>query len=210
MEDDIIRPMEPNAQIPVPEKHFINRVTPFSKALALILFIALPLITLYFGYHEGKKAGSVSQSETAVVTEAVPISTTEGQVSNINSAAQCPTSNFSVDDSPPVITSITPSSGPTGTTIEITGCNFLSFEGDKEVWFVNSRGEKGFLNGQMDDATRASNTVTRVTLQQKLCQINSYSGLDCPVLELTPGVYTVYANSYGGKSNTVNFTVTER
>ena len=119
--------------------------------------------------------------------------------------AQC-----STYDSKPVITSITPSSGPVGTMIEIKGCNFLGFEGDKELWFTNSQGERGFLNGQMDAATRASNTVMRVTLSQTLCKINSYSGLDCPVLGLAPGPYTVYSHSYGGNSNTVNFTVTER
>lgn len=140
-----------------------------------------------------------NQSQTKTTTNA-PAQTTPTQ----NPVAQC-----STYDSKPVITSITPSSGPVGTTIEIQGCNFLGFEGDKEIWFTNSKGEKGFLNGQMDPATRASNTVTRVTLQQKLCQINSYSGLDCPILELAPGTYTVYSNSYGGKSNTVNFTVTD-
>lgn len=120
-------------------------------------------------------------------------------------AAQCATY-----ESKPVITSITPSSGPVGTTIEVQGCNFLGFEGDKILWFTNSKGEKGLLNGQSDAATRASNTVMRVVLQQKLCQINSYSGLQCPLLELAPGAYTVYSNSYGGNSNTVNFTVTEQ
>lgn len=123
--------------------------------------------------------------------------------SAVTGAAPC-----STYESKPVITSITPASGPIGTTIEIQGCNFLGFESDKEIWFTNSRGEKGFLNGQMDAATRASNIIARVTLQQKLCQINSYSGLDCPVLELAPGAYTVYSNSYGGNSNVVNFTVT--
>lgn len=43
--------MEPN--IETPQKHFVNRVTPFSKALALILFVTLPLLTLYLGYKIG-------------------------------------------------------------------------------------------------------------------------------------------------------------
>lgn len=133
---------------------------------------------------------------------------TRGKMACGQKVAQCPINNFSINDSPPVITSIAPSSGPVGTTIEIQGCNFLSFEGDKEIWFTNSRGEKGFLNGQMDAATRASNTIARVTLSQRLCKINSYAGLDCPVLELAPGAYTVYSHSYGGNSNAVNFTVT--
>lgn len=118
--------------------------------------------------------------------------------------AQCATY-----ESKPAITSISPSSGPIGTTIEIQGCNFQGFESDKIVWFTNSKGEKGTLNGQMDAATRASNTVLRVTIPQKICQSDtSYSGLQCPLMDMTPGVYTVFSNSYGGNSNAVNFTVT--
>ncbi len=119
--------------------------------------------------------------------------------------AQC-----STYDSKPVITSITPSSGPVGTTIEIIGCNFLGFESDKTLLFTNSKGERGLLYGGSDATTRTSNTVMRVTLPRTLCQNdNSYSGLPCSAsLELVPGLYTVYSNSYGGNSNAVNFTVT--
>ena len=35
------------------EKHFVNRATPLSKGLALVLFIMLPLLTLYIGYQAG-------------------------------------------------------------------------------------------------------------------------------------------------------------
>ena len=45
-------------------------------------------------------------------------------------AAQC-----AKYDDPPVITSITPTSGPVGTTIMVNGCNFQGFEGDKVIWF---------------------------------------------------------------------------
>lgn len=121
-----------------------------------------------------------------------------------NDVAQCPTY-----ESKPIITSIVPSSGPVGTTIEIKGCNFLGFESDKVLWFTNSKGEQGVFNGQMDASTRTSNTVMRITIPRTLCRtMNWYSGLDCSVLELAPGPYTVYSNSYGGNSNTVNFTVT--
>lgn len=112
-------------------------------------------------------------------------------------------------DDQPIITSITPLSGPVGTTIEIQGCNFLGFEGDKVLWFTNSKGEKGILNGNDDAATRASNTVMRITLPRTLCRtMNWYSGLDCSVLELAPGAYSIFSNSYGGNSNVVNFTIT--
>ncbi len=115
--------------------------------------------------------------------------------------AQC-----STYDSKPVITSITPSSGPVGTTIEIIGCNFLGFESNKTLWFTNSKGERGLLYGGSDAGMRTSK---RVTLPQTLCQSdNSHSGLPCSAsLELVPGLYTVYSNSYGGNSNAVNFTI---
>ncbi len=121
--------------------------------------------------------------------------------------AQCAAYN-----SKSVITSVTPSSGPVGTTIEVQGCNFLGFESDKILWFMNSGGMKGVLHGESDPATRTSNTVMRVTVPQTLCQNdNSYSGLPCSAfLNFVPGVYTVYSSSYGGNSNAVNFTVTER
>ncbi|OGG83493.1 hypothetical protein A3A42_04710 [Candidatus Kaiserbacteria bacterium RIFCSPLOWO2_01_FULL_55_25] len=123
------------------------------------------------------------------------------------SSALCPTY-----DSKPVISSITPSSGPVGTTIEIQGCNFLGFEGDKILWFTNSGGVKGVIHGESDAGTRTLNTVMRVTLPQTLCQSdNSYSGLPCSAsLNFVPGTYTIYSNSWGGNSNAVNFTVTGR
>lgn len=43
--------MEPISE--VSQKHFVNRVTPFSKALALFLFVTLPVLTLYVGFRYG-------------------------------------------------------------------------------------------------------------------------------------------------------------
>lgn len=146
---------------------------------------------------------SIQQPSGKIIVKEVLSTGHLSPVKCATAVAQCATY-----ESKPIITSITPLSGPVGTTIEIQGCNFLGFEGDKELWFTNSKGEKGLLNGQSDAATRASNAVMRVTLAPKLCQVNSYSGLQCPLMELVPGVYTVYSNSWGGKSNVVNFTVT--
>jgi hypothetical protein len=174
--------------------------------LVVVAFLLVGGGTYVYTQQQTNEAIGNQTAQTTQPTTPVPFTSSTNNTGN--DVAQCPINTFSINDSPPVITSITPSSGPVGTTIEIQGCNFLGFEGDKEIWFTNSRGEKGFLNGQMDEATRSSNTVARVTLQQELCKINSYSGLDCPLLKLVPGVYMVYSNSYGGKSNTVNFTVT--
>lgn len=54
--------MDPIAE--TPQKHFLNRVTPFSKALALILFVALPLLTLYLGYQAGLKDNAFKHEVT--------------------------------------------------------------------------------------------------------------------------------------------------
>jgi len=58
--------MEPITE--TPQKHFVNRVTPFSKALALILFVTLPLLTLYLGYKIGTD-GNVSPDPLVVEEE---------------------------------------------------------------------------------------------------------------------------------------------
>lgn len=57
--------MEPDTQVQVPvapQKHFINRATTFSKILAAVVFITLPLVTLYIGYQQGMKVTSYSQT----------------------------------------------------------------------------------------------------------------------------------------------------
>lgn len=59
--------MEPDTQVQtsvLPQKHFINRVTTFSKVLAVILFITLPVVTLYIGYQQGIKKEIPSVVET--------------------------------------------------------------------------------------------------------------------------------------------------
>jgi PKD repeat protein len=119
------------------------------------------------------------------------------------SVATCPTANG--DSSPSNIKSITPSSGPVGTTIKLTGCNFRGFEGDTNLWFTNSSGVKGVLNGGMNN----SNSLITATLPAQLCTVdNSYSGLPCPsYMDLTPGTYSVTESGYGA-SNSVTFTVT--
>lgn len=63
--------MEPTSE--TQQKHFLNRVTPFSKALALALFIALPLLTLYGGYRVGVGDTQIAQivSETATTEKSL-------------------------------------------------------------------------------------------------------------------------------------------
>lgn len=64
--------MEPDTQVqaPVaPQKHFINRVTTFSKVLAAIVFVALPIATLYLGYQKGAASLPTSPENTLPASE---------------------------------------------------------------------------------------------------------------------------------------------
>ncbi|GEM_PF-2921768 len=105
----------------------------------------------------------------------------------------------------PVITSITPISGGVGSKVEIQGCNFSGFEGDKTVWIENSAGVKAILAGDPGSTAK----LLKLTLRSPLCQSDtSYSGLPCDAwLTLTPGVYKIYTEPWGKKSNEVNFVV---
>jgi len=63
--------MEPDTQVQVPEKPFINRVTLFSKILATIVFIVLPITTLYIGYQKGAAALPTSPENTPPISDTV-------------------------------------------------------------------------------------------------------------------------------------------
>ena len=114
-----------------------------------------------------------------------------------------PTTCVDEPEGVPVITSISPLSGMVGTKLEIKGCNFSGFEGDKNVWIENDKGVKGILYGERN----ADNKNIKITLVSPLCQSdNSYSGKECEAkLNLTPGQYKIYTMPWGKKSNEVRF-----
>ena len=105
----------------------------------------------------------------------------------------------------PVITSISSYSGSIGTKLEINGCNFAGFEGDKNAWIENSQGVKGILYGEPDSTSKK----LKVTLKSPLCQQdNSYKGGPCDAsLALIPGIYKIYVYPWGKESNKVGFTI---
>lgn len=107
----------------------------------------------------------------------------------------------------PLITSISPSSGPTGTTIELKGNNLAGFEGDLDAIIKNDKGETAFLKG-IGLVPREDKTI-RVKIEDKVCkQNNSYSGEPCTSwLNLIPGTYKIYTMPFGKKSNEVSFTI---
>ena len=115
----------------------------------------------------------------------------------------------SASDSPiPLIVSITPSSGPIGTVVELKGKNLAGFEGDLDAVLENSKGEIAFLPG-IGQVPRADQTI-RVKIESKLCKSNnSYSGLPCKdYLSIMPGKYFIYSLPWNKQSNKVQFTVT--
>ena len=107
----------------------------------------------------------------------------------------------------PVITSITPSSGPVGTVIELKGTDLRGFEGDENVWIQNSAGQKGIIH---TDSSVNSATDIKFTLANSYCTADvSYSGAPCPSnLSITPGSYSLSVDPWGTPSNAVKFTVT--
>lgn len=105
----------------------------------------------------------------------------------------------------PFITGLSVSSGTIGTKLEIFGCNFAGFEGDKTVWIENEEGRKGILYGEPS----STDEIIRTTLQSPLCEKdNSYSGEECDIfLTLTSGTYKIFVYPWGKKSNEVSFII---
>lgn len=121
--------------------------------------------------------------------------------------ANLPTSCIDKPETKAVITSLSSFFGPIGTKLEIGGCNFAGFEGDKNAWIENTQGVKGILYGEQGSTEK----TIKVTLKSPLCsQDTSYSGLPCDsYLTLTPGTYKIWIAPWGEntKSNLVTFTI---
>jgi hypothetical protein len=112
-------------------------------------------------------------------------------------------------DLPPVITSISPTSGPVGSKVEIRGCNLAGFEGDQIAIFERSDGKKltfygSGYNEKMMTVTVADNCPTG-------SETGRYSGItsSCETIQALPGTYRVYVITWGDefKSNSATFTV---
>ncbi len=125
-----------------------------------------------------------------------------------NGATNPPHCNADLPMPVPHIDSMTPTSGPIGTTIEIKGRNLAGFEGDLDAYIENEKGETAFLPG-IGSVPREDQTI-RVKIGEKICTKNTgYSGNPCSsYLTVTPGIYSIYSAPYGVMSNKVQFTVT--
>jgi len=127
-----------------------------------------------------------------------------------------PTTCVDEQEATPVITSISPVSGPVGTKVSISGCNFTGFEGDLEAVFVRSDGKEIPLSGgnwSVGYGGGAGRGKIMIVTVASYCEsgsiTGSYSGIasPCQKIQATPGVYKVYVTAWGKKSNLATFTV---
>jgi hypothetical protein len=111
---------------------------------------------------------------------------------------------FNLTHQAPVITSISPSSGPVGTTVTITGTGFTKTGND--IHFAEG-GIKNLSvipnnNGTSSLSFNIPNTISACTFWT--------SSLSCtlPARVVSPGTYTIFVQNSNGRSNSVQFTVT--
>lgn len=131
--------------------------------------------------------------------------TSDSYFSIVSANLSLPTTCEDKPEGLPVITSLSDYSGSIGAKIEIRGCNFSGFEGDKTAWIENEQAVKGILYGEEGSTSK----ILKVTLKSPLCQNNnSYSGLPCNAwLTLNTGTYKIYTSPWNKKSNEANFTI---
>ena len=114
-----------------------------------------------------------------------------------------------VEDLPPIITSIYPASGPVGTKVEIRGCNLAGYEGDQIAIFERSDGKELTFYGS--GYSEKMITVTVETNCPSGYEMGRYSGItsSCETIQALPGIYKVYVITWGDdfKSNSATFTV---
>lgn len=145
----------------------------------LVIIIIALLIIISGGYYYTKKSGYISDNKPSDI----------------------------IQPNNPTINSISPSTGPIGTIVELRGTNLAGFEGDLDAVIENSKGETAILLGTNRAITDPN--LIKVKIESKLCKANnSYSGLFCTsYLDITPGVYKISTSPWGESSNKVQFTV---
>ena len=116
-------------------------------------------------------------------------------------------------DGAPKIQNINPGSGPKGTIVEIKGTGLAGFEGDLNVYFERKDGKRTMLTDHDEDYVKTGDTFMKVKLIEP-CQkgekiTGEYSGIEseCDYVELVPGIYKVYVEPWGKRSNVVNFKI---
>ena len=187
----------------------------FASIVLIILVVVLAGALGYVTLVKKSTPGEKPQTNNSQNTQPTTPPPTNNTVSQNPPATQppatppssLPTTCVDQPETKAVITSLSSYSGPVGTKLEIRGCNFAGFEGDKNAWIENYQGVKGILYGEQGSTAK----VIKVTLKSPLCsQGNSYSGLPySSYLTLTPGTYKIWTMPWGAntKSNLATFTI---
>jgi hypothetical protein len=128
----------------------------------------------------------------------VTVSSIDGSISGTSAAPFSITSN-TVTPSTPVISNLSPVSGPIGTQVSITGSGFTATG--------NSIGLKGYTAAS--NLTSSDGKSLQFTIPATLAP-NCSSGVACPqfILQVTAGDYSVTVINANGISNLQTFTVT--
>lgn len=160
--------------------------------LVALVIVALGMV-IYFGFFKKSEAVPIASAD---------ISYTGGGESR-GYVETPPCTSYAGSD--PILHGINPGYGPIGTKIEMGGCNLAGFEGDKNVWIRNVKGEEAVIYGEAGSTSE----LIRFTLSSPLCgEDTSYSDKPCPRwLTLVPGQYTLYASPWGKRSNELLITV---
>lgn len=110
----------------------------------------------------------------------------------------------------PVISSIVPNQGSIGTEVVLKGSNLSGFEGDLVAIFEGESGEKIRLSDK--NKSYEQHRGNQMTVQtENYCidgyVIGEYSGTktECEPVNFRPGLYKVYVEPWGNKSNEVYF-----
>ena len=135
------------------------------------------------------------------------------QFDKFNQSDNVAQTNTNNDDTAPIIDSINPISGPVGTIVQIRGKNLSGFEGDLGATFEQSNGKEFYLVDKSGNYPKTGGSLITVIVKEP-CEkgdtvIADYSGKSypCEYEPMTPGVYKVYTEPWGKKSNEVIFTV---
>lgn len=154
---------------------------------------------------------STANTDTTPTTHTVATTSSLASTSTPAEAIDPETTNTT--STKPILTSISPTQGPHGTIITLTGSNLAGFEGDLDAWIKDERGTTAHLPqffGQPAPDTDAGIDTILVKLPERACTTNNtYSGNACEKhLELIPGEYRLYAWPFGEPSNELAFTIT--
>ena len=184
---------------------------------ALLVIITLLVVGGSFYVYKNKKSEAPAVVDTGIQqtnTQTPPATNQQNPVNN-KPVNVVPTT----DTAKPIITSISQSSGPIGTVVELKGYNLLENRGDQNLIIENSKGEvASFGFGNPEHLKLSEKYVSmKFNLSEKVCkQWGTDMGGPCTKgwMTIVPGEYKIYVAINGftdtsAMSNKVAFTITQ-